>query len=124
MPKGLKIPVRVDERGRAAIETNESRNTIKILTLAFSEGGDDNPFQALGLDDKLIFGIKTASFRGKALRAVNAIIGKFPELVRVDTSTIQFDDSIEGELELSFKYIDLLTNKEEEFRTGLARARG
>lgn len=121
MPKGLKIPVRVDERGRAAIETNESKNTLKMLTLAFSEGGDDNAFQNLGLDDRLIFSIKTASFRGKALRAVNVILAKFTELVRVDSSTISFDENTENELELSFKYIDLLTNKEEEFRTGLSR---
>ena len=121
MPLGLKIPVGVDFRGRAAVETNESKNTAKILSLAFQQGGDNNPFQQLGIDDRLIFGIKSAAFRGRAILAVRRILEKFPELVRVDDSTISFDDSVEGEFTLSFKYIDLLTNKEEEFNQGLKR---
>jgi len=121
MPTGLKIPVGVDNRGRAAVETNQSKNTQKILTLAFSQGGDDNAFQLLGIDDRLIFSIKSASFRGKATQAVRRIVSKFPELIRIDEATISFDDTIEGELTMSFKYIDLLTNKEEEFKQGFLR---
>lgn len=121
MPKGLKIPVGVDNRGRAAIEKNESKNTMKILTLALQQGGDNNAFQLLGIDDRLIFGIKTAAFRGKATQAVKRIVSKFPELIRIDESTISFDDTVEGELTILFKYIDLLTNKEQEFRQGFKR---
>lgn len=121
MPTGLKIPVGVDNRGRAAVETNQSKNTQKILTLAFQQGGDDNPFQQLGIDDRLIFSIKSASFRGKATQAVRRILSKFPELVRIVESTIAFDDTVEGELTMSFKYIDLLTNTEEEFSQGFLR---
>jgi hypothetical protein len=119
MPKGLKIPVGVDNRGRAAIEKDQSKNTQKILSLAFQEGNDDNAFQLLGIDDSLIFSIKTASFRGKATQAVRRILAKFSELVRMDETTLSFDESKIGELVISFKYIDLLTNKEEEFTQGL-----
>jgi len=121
MPKGLKIPVGVDQRGRAAVEKNESKNTAKILTLAFSEGGDANPFQSLGLDDRLIYGIKTSAFRGKALQAVNTILAKYKELVRIIEGSVEFDESKAGEVQLSFKYIDLLTDKEENFLATLRR---
>lgn len=121
MAKGLKIPVGVDQRGRAAVEKVESRNTAKILILAFSEGGDDNPFQSLGIDDRLIYGIKTSTFRGKALQAVNRILSKYSQLVRIVDGTVEFDESVEGEVQLSFKYIDLLTSREEEFITSFKR---
>lgn len=121
MPMGLKIPVGVDQRGRAAVQKNESQNSQKILELALAEGGDDNPFQDLGLEDRLIFGIKTSAFRGKALQAVKNVAAKFVELIRIDEGTIQFNEQTEGEVELTFKYIDLLTNKEEEFRSRLRR---
>lgn len=123
MATGLKIPVGVDKRGRAAVETNEQSNTKKILMLAFSEGGDKNPFQSLGLDDRLIFGIKSPAFRGRAIQAVLRVAQKFTELIRIDESTIEFDDTQEGQVEVSFKYIDLSVNKEEEFTNTLLKNR-
>lgn len=115
MATGLKVPVGVDHRGRADVETNEVKNTKKILKLALSEGGDDNPFQQLGIDGRLIFGIKNAAFRGKAIQAVQRVASRLDQLIRIDENTIEFDDSRPGEITLSFKYIDLLTQEEQEF---------
>jgi len=115
MPTGLKIPVRVDNQGRADVESNETKNTQKILNLAFSEGGDKNPFQSLGLDDRVIFSLKTPAFRGKALNAVNNILNKFPELVRLIEGTVEFENKVEGEFTITFEYLDLLTQKVETF---------
>lgn len=115
MPTGLKIPVGVNKQGRAAVESNESKNTQKILTLAFSEGGDDNAFQKLGLDDRVVFSVKTSAFRGRALNAVNNILAKFPELVRLVEGSVEFQEDIEGEFTIEFEYIDLLTQKSETF---------
>lgn len=123
MAKGLKIPVGVDQRGRAAVETDESQNTKKILTLAFSEGDDDNAFQSLGLTSTLVFGVKGAAFRGRAIRVVTTILAKFTEIVELDDSEpITFQEDIEGEVEMSFFYIDLLTNRKEEFTKRLTRS--
>jgi len=81
MPTGLKVPVRVNKAGGAAVETNESEQTKKMLALAFSEGDDDNPFQDLGLKANIIFSIKGPAFRGRAERAVNAILARFADRV-------------------------------------------
>jgi len=122
MPTGLRIPVGVDKRGRANVETDQSKNTLKILTLAFSEADDDNAFQDLGLKVALIFSKKDASFRGKALRAIQLILNKFPELVKLDESEpIQFKEDIEGEVEMSLVYIDLLTGRKVDFVKRLIR---
>ena len=117
MAKGLKVPVGVDKRGRALIESNEPSNTKKILKLAFCEGGDNNPFQQLGIDNRLIFSIDNASFRAKALKAINQILSKFIDLVALsENDPIQISETEnEGEVQLTFFYIDLLTNKKEEF---------
>lgn len=123
MAMGLKIPVGVDQRGRAAVEKNESVNTNKILKLAFAEGNDNNPFQQLGVDKRLIFSVKNAAFNARALRAVQVVLAKFAELVRLVESSVNYDETIEGELKLSFNYIDLQTNKEEQFIATLQRPR-
>lgn len=117
MAKGLKVPVGVDKRGRALVESDESENTKKILKLAFSEGGDKNPFQLLGIDNRLIFSVDNASFRAKALKAINQILSKFIDLVALsENDPIQISETgVEGEVQLTFFYIDLLTNKKEEF---------
>ena len=117
MAKGLKVPVGVDRRGRARIETDESENTIKILSLAFSEGGDYNPFQTLGLDNRLVFSIQNAAFRGKVLKAINQILSKFTELVAIsENDPVTFSETdTEGEIMVSFFYIDLLTDSKKEF---------
>lgn len=117
MPTGLKIPVGVDKKGRAAIQKDESDNTRKVLILAFAEGGDNNPFQRLGIDKQLIFGVKKASFRGKALQAVTEIMNKFTEIARLDVDTVEFDATETGEFVISFKYVDLLKDQVKTFRT-------
>ena len=116
MPTGLRIPVGVSKTGRASVESDESKNTLKLLKLAFSEGNDKNAFQDLGLDDRLIFAVKSPSFRGRALRSVQIILSKYSDFVLLDDSEpIQFTETTEGEIELGFQYIDLLTNKKEQF---------
>ena len=121
MPTGLKIPVGVDRKGRAAVESNESLNIKKILTLALSEGEDTNPFQNLGIGDKVVFSIKTSSFRGRALNAVNNILAKFPEQIRLVAGTVEFKEDVEGEFIISFLYTDLLTQKDEPFSTSFKK---
>ena len=123
MPTGLKIPVRVNEKGRAAVETNESANTLKILVLAFQEVGDDNPFLDLGIDKRIIFSVNNVGFQSKVIRVVTRTLARFSELVRLDENRpIKIEDGPEdGEVLLSFFYIDLLTSKSEEFRTQFTR---
>ena len=116
MPTGLKIPVGVNKAGGAAIESDESEQLKKLLILALSEGGDDNPFQVLGLPADLIFSIKDTAFRGRAAQAVNRVLQKFQETIRINpTKPVTFVEDSEGEVELQFEYIDLQTNQVKEF---------
>lgn len=116
MATGLKIPVGVNKSGGAKIETNRVEQTKKLLFQAFSEGEDDNPFQNLGLPSGLIFSIKNATFRGRAERAVRRTLKRFSDRVAlVPGKQISFVDITEGEIELSFEYVDLETGKVEQF---------
>jgi len=125
MATGLRIPVGVNKSGGAAIETDDSRQKQKLLTLAFSEGGDDNPFHTLGLDPGLIFSIKDAQFRGKAKLEIERILSDFEGLILLDPNEpIKFDFDTLGEVELSFQYVDLETNRPQEFRRTFNKGSG
>lgn len=122
MPTGLKVPVGVNRSGGAAIESNEGEQLKKLLFLAFAEGGDTNAFQELGISKTLIFSVQGASFRGKALRAIEAVLSKFRDRVKLrPDSPITFEDKGDGEIELSFEYIDKFTDRSEEFRTSFQK---
>jgi len=123
MPTGLAIPVGVNKSGGARIEANESKQLRKILILALSEGGDSNPFQQLGLIPGLIFSIDNSAFRGRAERTLKAILAKFSDRVELaPDEQIKFEKgTVEGEIIMSFKYVDKLINKVEEFRLKFTR---
>lgn len=123
MPTGLSIPVGVNKSGGARVETNESKQLRKMLILALSTGGDRNPFQQLGLDPKLIWSVNNVAFRGKAQRALNAILAKFSDRVELSPNQpIKFEKGDkEGEIVMSFEYVDKLTDKVEDFRSPFTR---
>ena len=123
MPTGLQVPVGVNKSGGASIVTNESKQLRKMLILAFSEGGDKNPFQELGLDPGLIWSVNNVSFRGRATRALNVILAKFIDRVELSPNQpIRFEESEnEGEIIMSFEYVDKLTDKVEDFRLPFTR---
>ena len=108
MATGLKIPVGVNKSGGAAVETDVVKQKKKLLELAFSVGGDKNPFQTLGIDGSLIFSIKDGFFQSKARDEVERIFSNFSELVAlVPGNPITFEDITEGEIEMNVKYVDL-----------------
>ena len=122
MPTGLRVPVGVNKSGGANIETDETEQTKKMLKLALSEGGDFNPFQDLGLKGDLVFSIRNAAFRGRAQKAIERVLAKFADRMRLAPGTaITFNQDIENEIEMSFEYVDLSTNKVEEFEMKFVR---
>ena len=121
MATGLKIPVGVDKSGGAALETSPSKQNKKILLLALSEGGDNNPFQRLGIGN-LIFKIKDVATRAQVQREIQRVIGQLSDrIVLIPNEPITFREDVEGELEVSIKYIDIETNKVEEFTPKFTR---
>jgi hypothetical protein len=117
MATGLKIPVGVNQAGSAAIERDEVQHTDNMLVLALSTGGDDNPFQDLGLKKSLIFSIRNASFRAEAIQDIERILAKYSDRIALDPKNpLQFEDINDGEIEVSFGYVNIVTNEEQEFR--------
>lgn len=122
MPFGLRVPVGVNESGGANITRTEGENTLKILKLALAEGGDENGFQDLGITGSLIFSKRDFSFRANAEAEINRILNKFPELVELDPNNpIEIEFGKEGDVSLSFKYVDLITQDVNEFQQSFLR---
>ena len=115
MGQGLRIPIGVNRGGGANLEPDPQHLTT-ILRLALSEGNDDNPFQQLGISDTLIFALNDSSNRGLARNAVERILNKFSERLRLDqTVPVDVIQTGDGEVELSFRYVNLDTNKVSDF---------
>lgn len=117
MAKGFGMPVRADKSGGAALE-DDPRHLATVLKLALSPGDDDNPFQSLGLDERIIFAVNDPAARGLAKNSIERILRKFSDRLTLDTSVpMQFSQSEEGKLEVSFRFIDLDTNTPTDFKT-------
>jgi len=118
MPTGLKIPVRVSESGGAAIERDETEQNKKLLFLALQDGNDNNPFQELGIAKDSLFSVIDGASRGVASRAIRNVMKKFEDRIAfAPDKPIKFKVNGDGEIEVSFEYVDLFTNTVEEFRT-------
>jgi len=117
MAKGMKFPVGVDQSGGAALE-DDPQHLDTILKLALQPGDDDNPFQSLGLDERIIFAVNDSNAQGLARNSVERILRKYTDRVRIDpTAPISFSRNAEGELECSFRYINLDTGRSQDFST-------
>jgi len=122
MTIGLRIPVGVNESGRANVEMDDVEHNKKILFLAFGTNDDQNHFQDVGLDLSLIFEVRDASFRVKAERKINQILQKFSKTIKIDeTKSIQLDASKSNEVKMTFDYIDLSVNEPQEFTRTFVR---
>lgn len=115
MAKGMSIPVGVDQSGGAKLE-DDPQHLNTILNFALQPGDDDNPFQSLGLDERIIFAVNDPAAQGLARNSVEKILRKFNDRLRLDQSQgISFKQNGEGELECSFRYVNLDTGKVTDF---------
>lgn len=115
MGKGLSIPVGVNQGGGAQLE-DDPQHLRTILRLALSPGEDDNPFQNLGLDERIIFSINDPETRGVARNIIQKILQKFNDRLALDPATpIEFSVIEEGRLDISFRYVNLDTNQPTDF---------
>lgn len=122
MTTGLRVPVGVGNSGGAAIERDDSEQMGKILFLAFSEQGDHNPFQSVGLLPQLLFSLNNASVKAKAEQEVMRVLNRFSEVIELaPDEQITIEQVNEGEVEVSFSYVFLPTGKIEEFRRKFLR---
>ena len=115
MAIGLKMPVGVTSAGGAAL-LDEPDELRKLVILAISEGEDDNPFQQLGIDMRIIFAQNDPSAVALARSSITAILNKFDERLALDSSVpIQFNIEENGELRVQFRYVNLDSNEPNDF---------
>ena len=123
MATGLKIPVGVNKSGGAAVETDVTKHKKKLLQLAFSIGGDKNPFQTLGIDPTLIFSLKDEFFQSRARAEAERIFASFIDLMElIPDDPITFEDITEGEIEMTVKYVDLEVDEIQTFTKKFSKA--
>jgi hypothetical protein len=118
MVTGLRIPVGVNSKGGTAlVEGDECKRQLIMTALSSSESA--NAFQQdinLGVD--MIFGQDSSEFRDGILRRLIAIFEKFEKekLFRLMRETVEWSKEAEGELLLEFSYVDIESDKTQDFR--------
>lgn len=121
MATGLAIPVRVSPSGGFAKSSGEQHDN-DIIRSALGSDDNENAFeQDLGLGEAAIFDINDAQLRATVLERLRTIFARFEALkrFRLMEDTIEWDD-VPGEQILTFKYVNLETDKEQDFRQNLA----
>jgi len=116
MARGLQVPVGVDITGGTAWVSGEENDRKTIFT-ALGDCDSENAFQQeLGLGIGMIFDPNDETVRARILRRLKNIFRIFEEADRYKllTETILWS-SVEGELTLEFKYLNLETDEERSF---------
>jgi hypothetical protein len=124
MAQGLSLPVTVKGNGGASL-IKGSKHLQQILEEALSEGGDDNPFQNLGIKPSIIFSINNQTTAGEMMLDIRRILKKFENRVGINPSKpLRIVRGQEGELGVSFGWVDLETNVTREFTAFFTRPGG
>jgi hypothetical protein len=103
--------------GTAIVEESEYKHQLIVLSL--SSGDSANAFQQeISLGQDMIFGQDTQSLRSSVMQRLFTIFTEFErdKLFRLMKETIKWTPLGDGQLELSFSYIDIETDTVLSFR--------
>jgi len=120
MPTGLSVPLTVNKGGGARVEPEETQ-LDKLVVLALQEGDDDNPFQNLGLNPSILYRVNDDGAKFDAREEITNILKTFRGRLKISDAGVVIRDSDntpqteEGELHVSFQYINLDINEIKEF---------
>jgi len=98
-----------------------------IIKLALGDDFSDNPFQVgIGLGIGHVFGVNDPALRALIMSRLIPMFKRFEALKRfkLRTETLQWEEGEEGGPVLSFKYVNLETDEERDFRRSLRQASG
>lgn len=120
MPTGLRMPVGVDGTGGAALSSGDDQNN-KIIKTALSDCDSENAFQDIGLGIWMIYEIDSPEVQARALNFIRRMFRQFraEQRYKLLERTIQFTKTVEGELDLEFKYLDIESDQETTFKASL-----
>ena len=117
MATGLKLPVGVNKSGGAAIQQNSQAQLLKVFGIALSEGGDQNPFQNLGISSNLVFQIQSRDFNSKAEREIERVLQGFTDRLELaPDEPFVFSQEREGETILTVRLFDIEQNESVDFK--------
>lgn len=125
MPKGLRLPIGVNDSGGLALVESEDNDT-KIIRLALGDDSNENAFQQnIGMGVDMIFDTSDTALRGRIQRRLLEIFRRFESQQRyiLRQNTIQWkEDAGAQELRLSFRYLNIESNEEKLFRNSYTSA--
>ena len=119
MARGMEMPVGVNSAGGAAMVEGDE-NDYKIIKMALSSDDNENAFQQdIGLGASMVFDLNDQALRAKIRRRLLQIFEDFQRQKRyklVKESIKWGENTEEQELELTFKYINMESDEEKQFR--------
>jgi len=121
MATGMTSPLAVTQKGEA--QTVSGSALIKqLLITALRDCSSENPFQDLGIGDKLIFDVLDPKTIARLTVRIQQIFARFQgeQLAKLipGGQGLTFSREEEGELSAMIKYVDLETDKPDEFTIG------
>ena len=120
MPKGLAVPVYVNKGGGAKVQPDDTQ-LDKLIVLAVQEGDDDNPFQDLGLSQRIIYDINDDGSKFDVKGDVERVLKSFDGRMKLDDDGVVIAEeqndarTSEGEMNVSFGYFNLEVDDERDF---------
>lgn len=114
MPTGLALPIGIGAYGRAKLASG-SELMKQLLLSALRECTSENPFQDLGISQKIIFDINDSHAIGEVRIRIKQIFANFEaqRLARLPGggNSLGFSQSEEGALDVEIGYLDMETDK-------------
>lgn len=124
MPKGFSIPVKVNQNGGIALSDSDE-NDAKTIKLALGADDNENAFQQnIGLGEGMVFSISDTTSRAKIVRRLIEIFRRFQAQQRfiLRENTIRWEQDSNNQVSiLSFKYVQIESDQEKEFRLQYSR---
>lgn len=112
MIRGLSLPLRVNKGGGAAKEKEENQ-LDKLIVLAVQEGGDNNPFQNLGLSSSVIYRINDETSKFDIADEIKRVLKSFKGRIELGSNGVVVNaenntpQTEEGVMNVSFEYMNL-----------------
>ena len=124
MPTGLAVPMRASQSGGMALVDGDT-NDSKIIRCALGSDDNENAFQQnIGMGEEMVFDIADPSSRSRITRRLVEIFRRFEAQQRyiLRPNTIQWEqDSTNQVTTLSFLYLQIESDQEQEFRQQFSR---
>lgn len=120
MARGLQVPLGVSKSGGAKLQ-EERTQLDKLVVLALLEGGDDNPFQDIGLSPSVLYRDNSDSSKFDVQTEIEQKLLSFKNRLKITDEGVRIEeipdpeDNNEYTSAVSFEYVNLDTNDVREF---------